>query len=160
MGVTPIFAATVCSHVVMADCTAATLIAWSREACSKSSTGGRSTGRNPPFEFTTDMKKLAWLAASWEVWKKWYAPRSSPALFIPAQLAANWASVLEVDSVALAKAKTTPADFTAAQFTLPCQCDTSMPGVMVDILSLTQRIYLSNSKLTWTGLWFKANPVW
>ena len=45
-----------------------------------------------------------------------------------AQFVANCGSVYDVPSVAFMKANCTPALSTLLQFTVPCQCETSMPS--------------------------------
>ena len=59
---------------------------------SKSMTGGRSPGCSPPTAWSSLTKCIACCVGSTPASKKWYAPRITPADFMPDQFGENCAS--------------------------------------------------------------------
>jgi hypothetical protein len=113
MGSVPVAEATASSHSIAIEMPAAGVHV---VVSSKSRDGGRSPGSSAPI---APRKKLAWAFGSESQWKKWYAERTTPALFIAGQFVANSASVKLAPSVALAIPKAPPLDLTSIQSTFP-----------------------------------------
>ncbi len=77
------------------------------------------TGRSPaPSTPTALMTMSAWDVGSSPGSKYWYAPRTSPALFMPVQLFEKSAS-RSLPSLMRAMAKSIPVDFTSGQLIEP-----------------------------------------
>ena len=79
----PVAAATWSSHVIAF---AVMVAPDSPSVTSRSSVGGRSPGSRVPI---CDRNQSASVVGSMFAWKKWYALRTTPLCFIPAQFAAK-----------------------------------------------------------------------